>query len=225
MRRYFVHLLFALFSLARAAEAPIPVVLEPCHKVVLENDYVRVIDVQIPPGKTTLYHTHDVASVIVYLTKSTNASQTWGESITTPRATTPGDSRYAAYDEKALSHRVTNRGENLFRVFDIELVRPAPASGPIPMKPIAALDRRWEEKRVRSSLVRLDSAARCDVPAGNCAHLLIAIDAVVNTTARGNGSGDLRLNTQEFRFFPAQTGFHIRNPGAEKTGCVLLELR
>ncbi|MBI4626604.1 MAG: hypothetical protein HY736_25720 [Verrucomicrobia bacterium] len=225
MRRNFVMLLFSMFATTHAAEAPVPVVKEPYHQVVFENDYVRVIDVQIPPAITTRYHTHDVASVIVYLTKSTNASQTWGESITTPRQTTPGDSRYAPYDEKALSHRVTNTGPNLFRVFDIELIRPVPAAGPFPLKPTAAIEPRWEQKRVRSSLIRLDPAARCDVPGSACAHLLINIDAAVTATARGNARTDRTLKSQEYVFFPAQTGFQIRNPGSQKSQSVLLELK
>src|SRR5882724_11515084 len=36
----------------------IPVEQEPHHRVLLENQYVRVLDVQIPPQDTLLFHTH-----------------------------------------------------------------------------------------------------------------------------------------------------------------------
>ncbi len=42
---------------ARAADAPVPVVVEPDHKMVFENAYVRVIDVQefqFVPAQTAL---------------------------------------------------------------------------------------------------------------------------------------------------------------------------
>src|SRR4051812_24333475 len=107
MRTPHILLFFAMLTPLAAADKPVAVVKEPYHRVVFENEYVRMIDVQIPVGITTLYHVHDVASVVVYLTKSTNASQTWGETGTTPRQTTPGDSRYVNYDEKPLTHRVT----------------------------------------------------------------------------------------------------------------------
>jgi hypothetical protein len=208
-----------------ATEAPVPVVQEPYHHVVLENDYVRVIDVQIPPGATTRLHTHDVASVIVYLSQSTNASQTAGESTTTPRETTPGGSRYAAYDEQPLTHIVTNTGTNRFRVLDIELVRPLPAAGPFPLSSSVAIEPRWAEKRVRSSLVRLDPADGCAVPGSACAHLLIAIDAAVTATVPGDAPADRTVAPQGFAFFPAQIGFQIRNPGPQPAQCVLLELK
>ena len=51
--------------------AQVPVREEPHHKPVLENDYVRLLDVHIKPGDTTLYHIHAAPSVIVHITKST----------------------------------------------------------------------------------------------------------------------------------------------------------
>src|SRR4051812_4623646 len=116
---------FVLLPLA-AADRPVPVVKEPYHHAVFENPYVRIIDVTIAPGVMTQYHVHDIASVVVYLTKSSNASQTWGQTDKTPRNTTPADSRYAPYDEQALTHQVTNTGNNVFHVYDIELLRPKP---------------------------------------------------------------------------------------------------
>ena len=32
---------------------------EPQHKVVFKNDYVRIIDAQLPPGYVTLNHRHE----------------------------------------------------------------------------------------------------------------------------------------------------------------------
>ena len=96
-------LLLPMLGSIHASDQPVPVVREPYHKNVFENDYVRMIDVQIPVGVTTQYHVHEIPSVIIYLTKSSNASQTWGASGTMPRHTTPGDSRYAPYDKTPLT--------------------------------------------------------------------------------------------------------------------------
>src|SRR3954468_12414015 len=134
---------------ALGAEQPVKVTDEPHHKTVFENEQLRIIDVQIAVGDVTKYHIHVLPSAVVYLTKSTNRSQTWGEATTSPRNTTPGDSRYAPYDDKPLTHQVTNPGPTPFRVFDIELLKSASGST------AAALNRpglklQWEEKRVRS---------------------------------------------------------------------------
>jgi hypothetical protein len=208
-------------SLAFAAEQPVKVTDEPFHKTVFENAQLRVIDVRIPAGQVTMYHIHSVASVIVYLTKSTNRSQTWGETTTSPRNTTPGDSRYANYDEKALTHQVTNPGPADFRVFDIELLQPAGDSpGPALTRPNLKLQ--WEEKRARSYAVTLEPGTQAEIPGAN-GYLVIGI---AGTTAASGGSGAKRdLKNGEYAYYAPKSGVQLRNSGAEKAELVLLELK
>lgn len=218
-------ILLALILPSHAAEPPLPVRDEPHHKVVLENEHVRVIDVQIPAGKTTLYHVHNVPSVIVYLTKSTNTSQTWGESATTPRQVSPGESRYAAYDEKPLAHRVTNTGTGPFRVLDIELIRRLPTAGSLPPAASLAVELRWEEARVRSSVIKLEAGARCTVPPGASPYLLIVTSGAMTTHATKLSPASRELPTQDFVFFPPQTEFQVTAAKSEAAEAVLLELK
>ncbi|HUR58818.1 MAG TPA: hypothetical protein VM029_13985 [Opitutaceae bacterium] len=225
MNRFHAVLFLSAILSSQAADKPLPVREEPYHKVIVENDYLRVIDVQIPPGKTTLYHTHEVASVIVYLTKSTNSSQTWGDTtgVLTPRSTSPGDSRYANYDEKALSHRVTNTGATLFRVLDIELLRPLPASVGFPANPPGG-QTTWQEKRVRSSNIQVASGSWLGVGANECAHFLV-ITAGAMTANVGSQKGPSRdLAAQEFLFIPPNTAFRVA-AASQKAEAVLLELK
>ena len=54
-----------------AAAAPLPdtdavKIKDPNMKVALENDYVRVLSVQIPPGEKEPWHTHTWPAVVVY---------------------------------------------------------------------------------------------------------------------------------------------------------------
>ena len=55
-----------------AAQDPPPVPLsgEPRHHVVYESPSMRVHDIQIPPGDTTLFHTHDTAILYVPIARS-----------------------------------------------------------------------------------------------------------------------------------------------------------
>jgi hypothetical protein len=46
---------------------PVAISLEPSHSLRFENDYARVLDVEIPPQKTTLIHRHDLDYVSVEL--------------------------------------------------------------------------------------------------------------------------------------------------------------
>ena len=52
--------------------APVPLSGEPRHHVVYESPVMRVHDIQIPPGDTTLFHTHDTAILYVPIARSTN---------------------------------------------------------------------------------------------------------------------------------------------------------
>jgi quercetin dioxygenase-like cupin family protein len=225
MNRFHAVLLLSIMLSAHGAEKPVPVRDEPYHKVILENDYVRVIDVQIPPGKTTLYHVHDIASVIVYLTQSTNVSQSWGETALTPRQISPGESRYAAYDDKALTHRVTNTGAGLFRVLDIELLRPAPAVASFPTVHSPLFQPGWTEKRVRSANIRLASGSRFALAANDCAHFVAVTSGAMKTIA-GPASGTPReIQAHDFLFVPPQTRFELIGASAERAEAVLLELK
>lgn len=196
---------------------------EPKHKVVFENNYVRVIDVQIPGGTETLYHRHDINSVIVYLTKSTNESQTHGESAWTPRTIAPGDSRYAPYTEKPLTHRVRNPGPGLFRVYDIELLHAPPAAETFSLADSPALRAKWQEQAVRSLTLRLEPGGHRTIPGGECAILLVNVAGVLTVSPANGAARELRA--QEFFFQPPRSGFLVSNGGREPTETVVLELR
>jgi hypothetical protein len=221
MRRHLSALLLAMLSSTHAAEQPVPVVKEPYHKVVFENQYVRIIDVQIPPAVTTQYHIHDVPSVIVYLTKSTNASQSWGEANTTPRQTTPGDARYAPYDSSPLTHRVTNTGNNLFHVYDIELLRPA-SEAAFAAPPVGARVQ-WDQSRLRAMSLTVEPGTSTTIAASADAHLVVAIRDTVGVQPKTGGGRDVKPG--EYSFHAANTALLVRNGGKASAECVLLELK
>src|SRR5579862_6457870 len=118
-------ILFFCFLITIKLSAQVPVREEPHHKVVLENDYVRLIDVHIAPHDTTITHIHAAPSVIVFLSKTTIGTQIVGDQPNISDVN-PGQTSYAAYDEKPIRHRVWNQGTEKFHVMDIELVKQKP---------------------------------------------------------------------------------------------------
>ena len=59
--------------------AQVQVSKEPHHKNVLENKYIRLLDVWIKPGDTTLFHMHSTPSLFLFLTDTYAGSQImWG---------------------------------------------------------------------------------------------------------------------------------------------------
>lgn len=109
------------------ADAPKVVAIEqePRHKPVFREGTVRILDVQIPPGDVTLYHTHETAILYVPISISPTDSQILGQEWLGVK---PGDrSRFeglvlaadTSYALKAVTHRVKNVGNRPFRLIAI----------------------------------------------------------------------------------------------------------
>ena len=218
-----IALLFAVAltspALAQSSEKPVPVREEPNHKVAFENDYIRMIDVHFPAGATTLYHIHTIPSVVIELSNATIVSQEWGAAPPAPRATKPGETRYAPYDEKPLTHRVTNRGPGIFRVLDVELLHAtasADAAAPI-SSPELKLE--WEQKLARLYHVALAAEKHLELKADGCAHLLVSVSGAVQTAPNHE------LKAGEYLYFARSERISINNRDHEDATCVLLELR
>lgn len=123
--------------LGQAAEPSVPLSKEPRHHVVLESASMRIHDIQIPPGDTTLYHTHDTPILYVPIASSRTRSQVLGAewsgggaaapaaAVAAPAAAAPEPARpgkvnsVTTYVEKPYTHRVNNVGATVFRLVGI----------------------------------------------------------------------------------------------------------
>ena len=104
-------------------KAQVQVSKEPRHKNVLENKYIRLLDVWIPPGDTTLFHIHSTPSVFVHFTNTVVCSQIKGKAWETSK-NTEGNASYRSFVNDILVHRVSNCDTVPFHVTDIELLSP-----------------------------------------------------------------------------------------------------
>ena len=117
--------------LGQAPEPSVPLFQEPRHHVVFESASMRIHDIQIPPGDTTLYHTHDTAILYVPIASSRTRAQVlgaeWGGggAAAAPAAAVVEPARpgkvnsVVTYVEKPFTHRVNNVGTTVFRLVGI----------------------------------------------------------------------------------------------------------
>ena len=103
--------------------AQVPVREEPRHKPVLENKYLRLLDVWLPPGDTSLYHIHKTPSLFIYLNKAKISSQVTGQGWVNAQSVT-GFAWYNPFFPEILVHRVCNADTIPFHVNDIEILAP-----------------------------------------------------------------------------------------------------
>lgn len=108
-----------LVLLPVAAQAPVPVANEPRHHLKFENQYVRVFDVQVPPGDTTLFHTHSNDYLFVSIGDATLKAEVMGAQPG-DLIVKDGDTRYT---KAPITHRVSNIGKSLFRNITIEVLK------------------------------------------------------------------------------------------------------
>jgi quercetin dioxygenase-like cupin family protein len=109
-------------SIAQGTAAdPVAVEQEPHHHVVFENQYVRVLDVVVQPGETTLFHRHSLDNVAVQLSDATIRRQYPGQDWVTSPAKA-GSVGFTAGTKIPYVHRITNIGSAVFHVMDIEIL-------------------------------------------------------------------------------------------------------
>ena len=130
------HLLTALLtacicSLALTAAAqdegqPVPVEKAAYHVPVFRNEYVTLVNVYIPPGRSVGYHIHSLDQISVVVQDADNAGNVLGEPPYLPRRTPRGNVTYTAFSKKPLIHRVNNAGPTPFHNIVTTILYPEP---------------------------------------------------------------------------------------------------
>lgn len=114
-------ILYILIAIPVIVSAQVQVKLEPRHKNVFENKYVRILDVNIAPRDTTLFHIHSTPSFFLIFTKTTVGVQLKGQDWTKSTSNI-GESWYQSFLNDTLVHRVTNCDTVPFHVTDMEIL-------------------------------------------------------------------------------------------------------
>src|SRR6516164_8099498 len=83
-------LVFSLTGIGAAQEAIVPMDKEPHHHVLFKNEFVEVIRATIPPGESTLFHTHSHDSAGFDLAPSTSREQFLGKPEEPPSSSQAG---------------------------------------------------------------------------------------------------------------------------------------
>jgi hypothetical protein len=215
-------LLFAGSSLAQLpvdTSKVIQVRREPRHHDVLDNGWVRILDVHIPAGDTSLFHKHSTPSIFLVLGNTRTGSQT----IIEPRHRTFSTEGlwYEDFTDTPRIHRVWNEDKIPFHTIDIELPhKPGRLVDPAINLPSFTL--LFDEKPVRG--YRLTLAAGKDVR-------LNSRQAPVVVVGLSGPAAEANVNEKSFRekgdyiFLPAGTAIQFVNKGAAEVQFAVFELK
>jgi hypothetical protein len=214
-------LVLSVVMYCNSASAQIDVREEPHHKLLMENEFIRIYDGHISFGDTTLIHGHSANSVVVFLSKSTFGIQNVGEKPSRTEVK-PGDMIYRSYDQNPVRHVVWNKTRPILHFMVVEMVKHHPDDDGCPV--ISEPDMMPEvlQKMVRAYQLDITQSGQYLLPKSNCAYLLINISGGFSVIEEGI---ICRLQPNDFVFFPPQREIRIKGSGDEHARSVLLELK
>ena len=213
----------------QGADTRVPVHQEPRHHVVYDSPTMRILDIQIPPGDQTLFHTHDTAILYVPIARSQTRSQEWGGewsgggAATAPAAATaperPGRvNSVTTYVEKPYTHRVNNIGPSLFRLVGIANRTPG-VDGTAATSTTPELENRW----YRADRLVIKAGASSPLPS-NAGPVVVVMQTPGTAAVDGtswhplNGPGDLvRLD--------GASAYTVHNRGASDIELVVVAVK
>jgi quercetin dioxygenase-like cupin family protein len=105
------------------AGGTIPVEQEPHHHVLFKNQYVCVLDVQISPGESLLFHRHSYDNLSIRVSGGLIQNQIEGSEWPAPTEVKPGAVVFAEASKKPYTHRVKNLGTSVYHVIDVEFLQ------------------------------------------------------------------------------------------------------
>lgn len=120
--RQILFLFLVATTLRINAQEAIAVSKEPRHKNVFENEYVRVLDVHLSPGDTTMFHKHETPSVFISLHPVKTGSQVIVEDGSATILSLDRKITFEGFYKSPRIHRVWNADTSVFHVMDIEVL-------------------------------------------------------------------------------------------------------
>ena len=211
-------------SQSNSPQSPVEIKGEAHHHPRFENEFVRVWDVTVPAGDTTLWHIHRNDNVVVVLGEARLRIETLGAA--------PGESLWkfgeVRFGKATYVHRAMNVGTTPFHNFTIELLKPnagAPAPS-IPKEPIVSTPV-FENERVRAFEVTLEPGQSTSMHTHVLPGLAIALTAgEIEVTTQGRNKPDrLNLPLGDLRWRAGAVTHTIKNVGKSRFSAVDIELK
>src|SRR5215471_4961782 len=123
-------------AFAQLQDKPVPMDRAPFHIPVFSNDYIVLLNVNIPPGRNTGYHIHYADSVSVNLTPASQTNQNYGSSeVSPPGAAGDGEPGRATFTnvtkDGQRTHKATNVGPTPFHNISFIFKKPGPVGNSV----------------------------------------------------------------------------------------------
>lgn len=200
--------------------AQVPVREEPRHHPVLQNKYIRLLDVWLPPGDTTLFHIHATPSVFIILSNTNTWTQIMGEKWVKSKDTA-GTTWYRSFTPDILVHRVCNSDTIPFHVNDIEILSSYISNIQYKVLPFKVIFE--NDKAVAYQLT--GSSFNQKIISGHgplVAELVAGNEIIFHDTKRKNST---KVKTGKYLYIKPGSSFYFSAKGNEEINLVLFEIK
>ena len=209
----------------QAIPAPAPGIVEvqdePHHRVVFENAAIRLLDVEIPPQTSTLYHRHRRDNAAVALNDAELAVQPLGKPKSATQHSTAGAVVFSLSPEGGYVHSVINAGPTTCRAIDVELLA---SPGHLPLAANESVNASFENDRIRVYQVWL-SPGETSLPLVLGRGVLMLTPGAAVDQVSANGRVDpIGADAPRWRWHEAGT-YSLHNSSAERVLGVQLEIK
>ena len=219
MNSKFKLLLAILFLHTAVVTAQVQVSKEPRHKKVLENKYIRLLDVWMQPGDTTLFHIHSTPSLFLHFTNTVVCSQEKGQTWEKSK-NKEGEADYVSFKNETWVHRVSNCDTIPFHVSVIEILFPYKTTTHLKPLPFTVLFE--NEKAVAYRFSSSSFYKQLISGRGPMVAELVAGDEVIYHDSMKKKS--IKIKTGKFLYIKPGSSFYFSAKGDEEINMVLFEI-
>jgi len=229
-RLIFAALVFCAIALAAQNTSEVEITAEPRHHLAIENQYVRVFQVEVAPHDATLMHIHRHDYVYVSLVAADISNEVKGQPPAEVKLQT-GETRFRAGN---FAHIARNLADTPFRNVTIEFLQDEAAHRTPPAK--------WDEERglhvltggtqdimfvhdgVRVSEVDLQPGATLPSHHHSGPHLMVAVtDLDVRSDVEGQAPMPGHFKSGHVKWLPGGYTHTLTNTGKQEAKFVTLE--
>ena len=220
MKRLLFTILFVTTVFFLAAQV-VDVKNEPNHHNVFENEYVRILDVHIKPGDTSLFHKHSIPSVFLILSSVKSGSEVITENRNARRSG-QGNMSYEDFTQGPRIHRVWNNDKDSeYHPVDIELLHNNPLKVDAGLRD-DSLALVFDEAQVRAYRFTLAAQSQKNLQEAKVPILIVGL----SDTAPGTEVNGKAFNKKgDFLFLPAGKIHSYKNLSNASIQFAVMELK
>ena len=217
---------------AEPSAAAVEITAEPAHHLALENERVRVFQVEVAPNASTLLHRHRHDYLFVALGDSRVANEVEGKAAV-ELALADGETRFTPGN---FAHKAKDLADRPFRNVTVELMQDEKLRDqPSPWPPEAEGNREFPGGRIkvlfvhdgaRVSEVVLQPGALVPRHHHDGPHLVVAVsDLELRSDVEGRGPVTTSLKAGDVRWLPGGFTHSLTNTGKSPARMVTVEFK